>query len=307
MRKEMIMNNKVVLVGCGNVGMAYAYSLMNQKTYVSELVLIDINEEKAKGEAMDLNHCTQFANTRIKVKVGNYEDCRDAKIVVIAAGSNQEVGETRMDLIHKNSKIFKSIVDSVMNNGFDGIFIVATNPLDIMTYLTLKYSNLPANRVIGSGTTLDTARLRYLLSEKVGICPDNIEAYVIGEHGDSEFIPWSNASIALKNINEFLTEEEMNRIEEEVRNSAYEIIRKKGATAYGIGICLTSITSAILEDKNIVLTVSSYDKENGICISTPAIVNQKGVREKLYISLTDSEKEKIIHSINVIKEAIHSL
>lgn len=301
------MNNKVVLVGCGNVGMAYAYSLMNQKTYVSELVLIDINQEKAQGEAMDLNHCMQFASSKIKVRVGSYSDCRDAKIVVIAAGSNQEVGETRMDLIHKNSKIFKSIVDSVMASGFNGIFIVATNPLDVMTYITLKYSNLPVNKVIGSGTTLDTARLRYILSEKVGINTNNIEAYVIGEHGDSEFIPWSNASIALKNINEFLTIEEMNNIEEEVRNSAYEIIKKKGATAYGIGICLTSITSAILEDKNIVLTVSSYDKENEICISTPAIVNKDGVKEKLFIPLNDYEKDKITNSINVIKEAINNL
>ena len=303
----LTMNNKVVLVGCGNVGMAYAYSLINQKTYVSELVLIDINKEKASGEAMDLNHCTQFAGSKIKVTVGDYRDCSDAKIVVIAAGSNQEVGETRMDLIHKNSKIFASIVDSVMASGFNGIFVVATNPLDVMTYITLKYSKLPANKVIGSGTTLDTARLRYILSEKVGVNTGNIEAYVIGEHGDSEFIPWSNASIALKNINEFLTNEEMNSIEEEVRNSAYEIIKKKGATAYGIGICLTSITSAILEDKNVVLTVSSYDKENGICNSTPAIVNKDGVKEKLFIPLNSEEKNKLINSINIIKDAINNL
>lgn len=303
----LTMNNKVVLVGCGNVGMAYAYSLINQKTYVSELVLIDINKEKASGEAMDLNHCTQFAGSKIKVIVGDYRDCSDAKIVVIAAGSNQEVGETRMDLIHKNSKIFASIVDSVMASGFNGIFVVAINPLDVMTYITLKYSKLPANKVIGSGTTLDTARLRYILSEKVGVNTGNIEAYVIGEHGDSEFIPWSNASIALKNINEFLTNEEMNSIEEEVRNSAYEIIKKKGATAYGIGICLTSITSAILEDKNVVLTVSSYDKENGICISTPAIVNKDGVKEKLFIPLNSEEKNKLINSINIIKDAINNI
>lgn len=301
------MENKVVLIGCGNVGMAYAYSLMNQKTRVSELALIDINQERVSGEVLDLNHCNQFAGTKMKIKVGEYKDCHDARIVVIAAGSNQEVGETRMDLIHKNSKIFQSIVDNVMNAGFHGIFIVATNPLDVMTYLTLKYSGLSSNQVIGSGTTLDTARLRYLLGEKVGICTNNIEAYVIGEHGDSEFIPWSNASIALKNINEFLTIDEMSEIEEEVRNSAYEIIRKKGATAYGIGVCLTSITNAILEDKNIILTVSSYDKENGICISTPAVVNKHGVREKLYIPLTQMETQKLIESINTIKEAINSL
>ncbi len=301
------MNNKVVLIGCGNVGMAYAYSLMNQRTTVTELALIDIDLERVSGEVLDLNHCNQFADTKLKVKVGDYTDCRDAKIVVICAGSNQNVGETRMDLIHKNSKIFATIVSNVMENYFDGIFVVATNPLDVMTYLTLKYSKLPPNRVIGSGTTLDTARLRYLLSEKVGICTNNIESYVIGEHGDSEFVPWSNASIALKNINEFLTTDEMMRIEEEVRNSAYEIINKKGATAYGIGICLTGITKAILEDKNIVLTVSSYDKENDICISTPAVVNSKGVREKLFIPLTDEETKKLEDSIQTIKEAIRNI
>lgn len=301
------MENKIVLIGCGNVGMAYAYSLMNQKTRVTELALIDLNTERVSGEVMDLNHCSQFASSKIKVKVGTYEDCKDAKIVVIAAGSNQEIGETRMDLIHKNSKIFKSIVDNVMNNGFKGIFIVATNPLDIMTHLTLKYSNMNQSHVIGTGTTLDTARLKYILSDKIGISTDNIEAYVIGEHGDSEFIPWSNASIALKNISEFLTDEEKQKIEEEVRNSAYEIIKKKGATAYGIGVCLTSITNAILEDKNIVLTVSSYDKENDICISTPAIVNKDGVREKLFIPLIDDEREKLERSINTIKNAIESL
>ncbi len=301
------MNNKVVLIGCGNVGMAYAYSLINQKSYVSELVLIDINKDKVEGEAMDLNHCLPYVSSRISVRAGDYNECRDARIVVIAAGSNQKEGETRMDLINKNSKIFKSIVSSVMENGFNGIFVVATNPLDVMTYLTLKYSKLPANQVLGSGTTLDTARLRYMISEKIGICSKNIEAYVIGEHGDSEFIPWSNANIALKSIKKFLTEEERNQLEEDVRNSAYEIINRKGATAYGIGVCLTRITNAILEDKNIILSVSSYDKENDICISTPAIVNASGVKEKIYIPLDKEETEKIINSIKVIKDAIKSI
>ena len=193
--------NKIVLIGCGNVGMAYSYALINQKEYVDELVLIDINKEKCIGEAMDLNHCMAYSPSKIKVSVGEYKDCSDAKIVVIAAGANQAPGETRMDLIDKNSKIFKNIVDNVMASGFNGIFLVATNPLDVMTYLTLKYSGLPANKVIGSGTTLDTARLRFLLSEKTGVCPKNIEAYVIGEHGDSEFVPWSNVNIAYKKIN----------------------------------------------------------------------------------------------------------
>ena len=301
------MNNKVVLIGCGNVGMAYAYSLMNQRTPVTELALIDLNTERVSGEVLDLNHCNQFADSKMKVKVGSYEDCKDAKIVVISAGANQNVGETRMDLINKNNQVFKSIIDKVMENNFNGIIIVATNPLDVMTYITLKYSKLSPTKVIGTGTTLDTARLRYILSEKIGISTNNIEAYVIGEHGDSEFIPWSNASIALKNIKDFLNEAEMTQIEEEVRNSAYEIINKKGATAYGIGMCLTGITNAILEDKNIILTVSSYDEENEVCFGGPTVINKDGVKEKLFIPLNEEETKKLIASIKTIKEAINSI
>ncbi len=301
------MNNKVVIIGCGNVGMSYAYALLNQKTYVNELVLIDVNTKKVEGEVMDLNHCLAYSPSKITIKLGDYKDCKDAKIVVISAGANQNVGETRMDLIHKNSKIFKSIVDNVMSSGFNGIFLVATNPLDIMTYLTYKYSNLPTNKVLGTGTTLDTARLRYLMSEKIGISPTSIEAFVIGEHGDSEFIPWSNVSIALKGIDEYLSEEEKNKLEVDVRNSAYEIINRKGATYYGIGMCLVRITEAILGDENLVLSVSAYDKENNIYISTPAIINKDGVKDKIYIPLTEEEKEKIKYSIKCIKDAINSL
>ena len=298
------MNNKVVLIGCGNVGMAYAYALVNQKVYIDELVLIDINKDKALGEAMDLNHCQAYSPSRIKITVGDYCDCGNAKIVVVAAGANSKPGESRMDLIYKNSKIFKTIVSDVMKSGFKGIFIVATNPLDIMTYLTLKYSNLPKNRVIGSGTTLDTARLRFILSEKTGVCPKNIEAYVIGEHGDSEFVPWSNVNIAYRKISDILSDEELDDIEDEVRNSAYEIIERKGATAYGIGMCLVRITNAIIEDKNIILPVSSWDKENEICISTPAIVGRNGVKKKIFVPLNYIESKKIIKSIRVIKDAI---
>lgn len=301
------MNNKVVIIGCGNVGMSYAYALLNQKTYVNELVLIDVNTKKVEGEVMDLNHCLAYSPSKITIKLGDYKDCRDAKIVVISAGANQNVGETRMDLIHKNSKIFNSIVTSVMSSGFNGIFLVATNPLDIMTYLTYKYSNLPTNKVLGTGTTLDTARLRYLMSEKIGISPTSIEAFVIGEHGDSEFVPWSNVSIALKGIDEYISEEEKNKLEVDVRNSAYEIINRKGATYYGIGMCLVRITEAILGDENLVLSVSAYDKENNIYISTPAIINKDGVKNKIYIPLTEEEKDKIKYSIKCIKDAINSL
>ena len=254
---------------------------------------------------MDLNHCMAYSPSRIKVRVGNYSDCKDAVIVVIAAGAAQAPGETRMDLIHKNSKIFKGIISDVMQSGFNGIFVVATNPLDVMTYLTLKYSGMTPNKVIGSGTTLDTSRLRYILSEKLDVCPKNIEAYVIGEHGDSEFIPWSNVNIAYKKISEILSEEERQTIEDEVRNSAYDIIAKKGATAYGIGMCLVRITNAIIENKNIILPVSSWDKENALCISTPAIVGANGVNNKIFIPLSPKEEQKLINSINTIKEAIN--
>ncbi len=299
--------NKIVLIGCGNVGMAYAYALVNQKEYVDELVLIDINTERVIGEAMDLNHCLAYSPSKIKIKVGDYKDCEDASIVVIAAGANQAPGETRMDLIKKNSKIFKTIIDEVMSNNFKGIFIIATNPVDIMTYITLKYSNLDPSRVIGSGTTLDTARLRYLLSEKLDICPKNIEAYVIGEHGDSEFIPWSNANIALKKITSMLPKEELEKLEDEVRNSAYDIINRKGATYYGIGMCLVRITNAIIENKNIILPVSSLDKKHDICISTPAVVGSNGVQDKIYIPLTEEESTKLTNSINIIKDAIKKI
>jgi len=301
------MNNKVVIIGCGNVGMSYAYALFNQRTYVNELVLIDVNTKKVEGEVMDLNHCLAYSPSKINIKLGDYSDCKDAKIVVIAAGANQNPGETRMDLINKNSKIFKGIVENVMKSGFDGIFLVATNPLDVMTYLTYKYSGLPHNKVLGTGTTLDTARLKYLISEKVGVSPKDIHAYVMGEHGDSEFVPWSNANIALKHINYYLTEEAKYKIENDVRNSAYEIINRKGATYYGIGMCLVRITNAILGDENVILSVSAYDKEHDIYISTPAIVNNSGVKEKIFVPFNQEETEKIKTSINVIKEAINKI
>jgi len=293
------MKQKVVLIGCGNVGMSYAYALLNQKTAVNELVLIDLDEKRIEGEVMDLNHCLAFAPSKIDIKVGTYADCSDAKIVCIAAGANQNPGETRMDLIKKNSAIFEGIVKNVMSSGFNGIFLVATNPLDVMTYLTWKYSNLPARQIIGSGTSLDTARLRYLVSEKVEVNPKNVHAYVIGEHGDSEFVPWSNATIGLQSVYEYIDKDTLNNIE--------EIINRKGATYYGIGMCLVRITNAILGNENTIITVSTYDNKNEIFIGMPSIINSNGIKERLDIELTDEEKEKLNRSINTIKEAIESL
>lgn len=301
------MGNKVIIIGCGNVGMSYAYALVNQKTSVQELCLIDLDEEKIKGEVMDLNHCLPYSPSKIDIRVGKYSDCSDAKLIVIAAGASQNVGETRMDLIYKNAKIFKSIIEKVMENNFKGIFLVATNPLDVMTYLTRKYSNLPYHKVIGSGTSLDTARLRYAVGSYLGINPKNVHGYVIGEHGDSEFIPWSNVNIGLQNVNDFLSEEIKKKIEVEVRNAAYEIIERKGNTSYGIGICLVRITNAILDDEKTVMVVSNYDKINDVYVGLPCILGRVGVINKIYFNLNEEETVKLQHSIDVIKEAINKV
>ncbi len=296
--------NKVVIIGCGNVGMSYAYALLNQKTNVNELVLIDINQDRIVGEAMDLNHCLSLSPSKIDIKAGSYEDCKNATIIVIAAGANQNPGETRMDLINKNSKIFKEIITKVMENNFNGIFLVATNPLDVMTYLTQKYSKLPYHKVMGSGTSLDTARLRFLVGERININPKNVHGYVIGEHGDSEFVPWSNVNIGLQNIDSFLNEDEQINLENQVRKAAYEIINKKGATYYGIGMCLVSITNAILGNENAIITVSTYDEKNDIYIGLPSVINKNGVSKKMKVDLTDEETQKFNNSVKIIKEAI---
>lgn len=301
------MKNKVVIIGCGNVGMSYAYALLNQNTSVNELVLIDIDKERAIGEAMDLNHGIPFAPGKMNIKAGDYSDCKDATIVCIAAGANQNPGETRMDLIHKNSAIFKSIVNKVMENKFNGIFLVATNPLDVMTYLTWKYSKLPHSKIIGSGTSLDTSRLRFMIGEKLDISPKSVHAYIIGEHGDSEFAPFSNATIGLQNIHNFLNDEELNKIYLDVKNAAYEIINRKKATYYGIGMCLVRITNAILNNENSIITVSAYDSENDIFMGIPSIINKKGVRERVYVELNEEETQKLQNCVDIIKDAIKNI
>ncbi len=301
------MKNKVVIIGCGNVGMAYAYALLNQRTYVNQLILIDLNEERIEGEVADLNHCLPYAPSKISIRKGTYKDCNNARLVVIAAGANQKPGETRMDLIHKNAAIFKDIVSQVMDSGFKGIFLVATNPLDVMTYLTYKYSGLPPSQVLGTGTSLDTARLQQIIGKKLCINPKNIQAYVIGEHGDSEYIPWSNANISLQNIKEFFSDEELQKIEDDVRNAAYEIINKKGATYYGIGMAMVRITNAILGNENTIIALSIYDEKNDVYVGLPAIVNEFGVERRIPLKLTKEEEEKLQKSIDIIKENIKSI
>ena len=295
--------SKIVIVGCGNVGMSYAYSLVNQKCNIDELILIDKNIQKAEGEAMDLNHSIPYSPNSINIKVGNYNDCSNADIVVLSAGANQEVGETRLDLIHKNDIIFKSIINCVMASGFSGIFLIATNPVDAMSYITYKYSGLDSNKVIGTGTSLDTARLRYMLSKKLNISPKNVHAYVMGEHGDSEFIAWSTAMVGTINISDKLTNEEKIEIGIQVRDSAYDIIKKKGNTSYGIGTCLFRITNAILNDENAIITVSCYD-EDELYVSIPCVINREGIKEKLDINLNEEETKMLNKSKEIIKGVI---
>ena len=298
--------NKVVLRGCGNVGMSYAYCLVNDSS-VDELVLIDINKEKAQGEALDLLHASSCAKRKIQIKAGNYSDCDNADIVCIAAGRNQDVGETRLDLIDKNITVFKSIINEINKTSFKGIYLIATNPLDVMTYVTLGLSNFPKERVIGSGTTLDTARLRYLISEELDINPTDIHAYVVGEHGDSEMVPWSNTTIGLTKLDNFLNKQTKKRIVNEVRNSAYDIIKKKGNTAYGIGMCLTNITDAIFNNSNSIFTVSTYVPSLKTCIGMPTIINRNGVRGVLKLEMNEEEKMEFNHSVKTVRNITNKI
>lgn len=303
---------KVVLVGTGFVGMSFAYALLNQNV-CNELALIDINKKKALGEAMDLNHGLPFSNSHMKIYAAEYDTCSDADIVVICAGAAQKVGETRPELLERNTKVFKSIVDPIVESGFSGIFLVATNPVDVMTHVVKTLSGFPAERVIGSGTTLDTARLRFLLSEYFSIDPKNIHAYVIGEHGDTEFVPWSQAMIGTKPVELIISEmsdkfkkAEMDLITNKVKNAAYEIIEAKNSTYYGIGMSLVRIVKAILKDENSILTVSSYlDGEYGqhdVYAGVPAIVGRKGIMGQLNLRLTDEEKKLFSNSCEMLKQ-----
>ena len=310
-------NRKVVLVGTGMVGMSFAYAALNQNI-CDELVLIDINHERAIGEAMDLNHGLAFSKTSMRIYAGDYSDCCDADIVVICAGVNQKEGESRLELLSRNAKVFESIVKPVVNSGFDGIFLVATNPVDIMTRITYEMSGFAHNKVIGSGTTLDTARLRYLLGEYFSINPRNIHAYVIGEHGDSEFVPWSQALIATKPLfdvvnhnKEQFNMESLTQISDMVRTSAQQIIKAKNATYYGIGMAIVRIVNAIFQNENSVLTVSSkMTGEYGISdvfIGNPCVINRNGIKYTLNLSLERDETKKLRESANVLSTGYNEL
>ena len=306
----MIDRRKVVLVGTGFVGMSMAYSLLNRGG-INELVLIDIAKEKTIGEAMDLSHGLPFSPGKMDIKAGEYSDCKDADIVVITAGLPQKPGETRLDLAKSNTKIMKEITQSVVASGFNGIFIIASNPVDLMSYVVQKVSGFPKQRVIGSGTLLDTARLRYIIGERLGVSSKNVHAYIMGEHGDSSFVPWTHCYVGCKNLIELYQEtnrdlKELENIHAEVVNAAYEIINRKKATYYGIGIALSRLIAAILNNENCILTVSTllegeYGQE-GIYIGVPAIINGDGLKEIVKLKLNEEEQGKFNNSVNTLKQ-----
>lgn len=308
---------KVTIIGAGNVGSTFAFSLMISGL-AREIVIVDKDEAKAKGECMDLNHGLSFAHPT-KIYTSGFDNCIDSDIVVITAGAKQTTGQTRIDLVQTNTDIFKEIISKVTNYAKDSILLVVTNPVDILTYVTLKISGFPKNRVLGSGTVLDTSRFRYLISEHCNVDPRNVHSYIIGEHGDTELPVWSNANIAgmilanycpiCNNLCDY--KNELGKIFEEVKNAAYEIIEAKGATYYAIALALKRIVEAILRDENSVLPVSTlindYYGVNDVCLSIPSIVNRNGVEKFLKLELSSQEQEQFRHSANSLKRIIKQI
>lgn len=293
---------KVAIVGCGFVGSASAFALM-QSGLFSEMVLIDVDHDRAEGEALDIAHGMAFGSP-MNIYAGDYSDIDDAAITVITAGANQAPGETRLDLVNKNVAIFKSIIPQIAERDYQGILLVVSNPVDILTYVALKLSGMPANRVLGSGTTLDTARFKYALGEHLGVDPRNVHARIIGEHGDSEIAAWSLANVSGIPLNDFCElrghtdhERNMDRIAEEVKNAAYEIIKKKRATYYGIAMTVKRICEAITRDEKPILPVSNYiDGEYGlhdIVLSMPAVVGASGIEYQVPIKINETETEQL--------------
>lgn len=300
-------NNKIMIVGTGNVGASIAFALVNQRTAVNEIILTDIIAKDAEGEAMDLNDALAVAPSYVKIKNGTYKDAKDCDVVVITAGAAQKPGETRMELLKKNVNILKGMVEQIMASGFNGIFLVVTNPMDVMTYYTWKFSGLPYEKVIGSGTVLDSARLRKRLASYLNVNPKSVHAYQVGEHGDSEITLYSTADMGGQKISTMLPKETLKGISEFVRNEAYDIIDKKGATHYGIATCVAQILNCILNDENRVLSVSSYDTFSDTCFGWPSVVGRDGIVRRLDLKISEKEGVALQKSINVLKDAISQI
>lgn len=309
----MVNIQKAAIIGCGFVGASTAFRLM-QTGLFSELVLIDADHKKAEGEAMDLSHGRPFAHT-MKIYAGNYNDVGDCAIIIVTAGTGQRPGETRMALVDRNTRIFESLIPKITQQKFEGILLIVSNPVDILTYVTLKLSGYPKERVIGSGTVLDSARFRYLLSEHLKVDSRSVHAMIIGEHGDSELAVWSGANVAGIGINDFCEmkgfyqhQEAMAGIFRQVRDSAYQIIDRKGATYYGVAMAVSRICESIIRDEHAVLPVSSLlEGEFGLsdlCISVPTIVGSTGAEKVLEIPLSDRERMELERSAREIKGLI---
>lgn len=298
------MSNKAMIIGTGNVGASIAYCLINQRTAVNELVLVDINQSDAEGEMLDLRDTLAVSPSFINIHTGTYSDASDCDIVIITAGAPQKPGETRLDLLAKNAKIFQPMITQIMASGFSGIFIIVSNPVDIMTYLTWHFSGLPPEQVIGSGTVLDSARLRYRIAERLSVHPKSVHAYQVGEHGDTEFALWSTANLGGQPISDLLSPTELSEIENYARNKAYDIIQKKGATYYGIGACITHIINCILGDERRVLPISSFDDYVDHFNGFPTVLGRQGVIRRLGIHLSEQEGIKFQTSNNTIRSAI---
>ena len=312
----MVNMQKVAVIGCGFVGATSAFSLI-QTGLFSEMVLIDANHQKAEGEARDLSHGRDYL-TPMNIYAGGYDDIVDAGLIVITAGANQKPNETRLDLVKKNVAIFKSIIPEIKNRNCEGILMIVSNPVDILTYVTLKLSGFPAHRVIGSGTVLDTARLKYVLGRHLQVDPRDVHAYIIGEHGDSELAVWSGAQVAGIHINHFCElrghfnhQEAMERLAQQVRDSAYEIIERKGATYYGVAVAVKRIATAIVKNEHAVLPISSLMQGefglNDICLSIPTVVGSQGVEKVVDIYLNNEENEKLQESAKALKEVLNGL
>ena len=306
---------KCAIIGCGFVGATIAFAL-TQKSLFSELVLIDSNHAKAEGEAMDLSHGLPFAHP-MKVYAGDYKDIADCYLIIITAGTAQRPNETRLDMVHKNVEIFKSIIPNITKYNNSAILLVVSNPVDILTYCTIKLSGFPAGRVLGSGTVLDTARLKYHLGQQLCVDSRSIHAFIIGEHGDSELAVWSSANVSGIDLEDFhglcssCREVSFNQTYENVRDSAYEVIERKGATYYGIAMAVTKIVLAIIRDEHSVLPVSGYvDGHYGLsdlCIGVPSIVGSNGIEKVLDIPLNEEENERLINSVKTLKKVISEL
>ncbi len=316
MTKQSNDGPKIVIVGAGAVGSTFAYSLLI-RGLAAQIAIVDINKDRAEGEAMDLNHGLSFAYPT-RIWAGDYSDCKDADIVVIAVDKGQKIEQSRLELAQGNFQIMKELIPNITEYNKDCILLVVTNPLDVMTYAALKLSGFPKSRVIGSGTALDTARLRYLLGEYLQVDPRNVHAYIIGEHGDSEVPVWSLANVAGIKLRDYCpickvpyNVEDFNRLFLKVRNAGYDIIKRKGRTFYAVALAMTKIVESILRNENAVLTVSSYLHEyhgvSNICLSVPTVLNRNGVRETLEIPLDQKEIKDFQESAAIIKNVADSL